>query len=51
MSDEALMPGTPPPHLDEAGRAYRRVVFGSGGHAVGMRRLLAAVRRASERPG
>ncbi|MYR93283.1 MULTISPECIES: hypothetical protein [unclassified Streptomyces] len=34
-----------------AGRAYRRIVFGSGGHAVGMRRLLAAVRRASERPG
>ncbi|MEW1755965.1 hypothetical protein AB0393_05635 [Streptomyces cyaneofuscatus] len=34
-----------------AGRAYRRIVFGSGGHAVGMRRLLAGVRRASERPG
>ncbi|MEW1614093.1 MULTISPECIES: hypothetical protein [unclassified Streptomyces] len=34
-----------------AGGAYRRLVFGSGGHAVGVRRLLAAVRRAGERPG
>ncbi|MEW2067630.1 hypothetical protein [Streptomyces sp. NPDC007346] len=33
-----------------AGGAYRRLVFGTGGHAVGMRRLLAAIRRTSERP-
>lgn len=37
----AAFPGT-------AGGAYRRLVFGSGGHAVGMRRLLTAVRRTSE---
>jgi len=40
----AAFPGT-------AGGAYRRLVFGSGGHAVGMRRLLAAIRRTSESSG
>ncbi|WP_433401931.1 hypothetical protein [Streptomyces sp. CA-146814] len=34
-----------------AGGAYRRLVFGSGGHAVGMRRLLAGIRRTSEASG
>ncbi|MFD5630968.1 hypothetical protein [Streptomyces sp. NPDC127072] len=32
-----------------AGRLYRRLAVGTGGHAIGVRRLLAAVRRQSER--
>ncbi|MEU9646865.1 hypothetical protein [Streptomyces sp. NPDC048188] len=31
-----------------AGGLYRRLVIGTGGHAVGMRRLLAAIRHRSE---
>ncbi|MFF1360161.1 hypothetical protein [Streptomyces sp. NPDC058297] len=31
-----------------AGGLYRRLVIGTGGHAVGMRRLLSSVRRRSE---
>ncbi|MEU6679011.1 hypothetical protein [Streptomyces sp. NPDC046925] len=31
-----------------AGGLYRRLVIGTGGHAVGMRRLLSGVRRRSE---
>ncbi|WP_369252905.1 hypothetical protein [Streptomyces sp. R41] len=31
-----------------AGGFYRRLVIGTGGHAVGMRRLLSAIRRRSE---
>jgi hypothetical protein len=31
-----------------AGGLYRRLVIGTGGHAVGMRRLLSAIRRRSE---
>jgi hypothetical protein len=31
-----------------AGRLYRRLVIGTGGHVVGMRRLLSAIRRRSE---
>jgi hypothetical protein len=30
------------------GRVYRGLVIGTGGHAIGMRRLLSAVRRRSE---
>jgi hypothetical protein len=33
-----------------AGGLYRRLVIGTGGHVVGMRRLLSAVRRRSEQP-
>ena len=32
-----------------AGRIYRQLVIGTGGHAVGVRRLLAGVRRRAER--
>jgi hypothetical protein len=31
-----------------AGRLYRRLVIGTGGHVVGMRRLLSVIRRRSE---
>ncbi|MFD7491029.1 hypothetical protein ACFV8T_01165 [Streptomyces sp. NPDC059832] len=31
-----------------AGGIYRRLVIGTGGHAVGMRRLLSAIRRRVE---
>jgi hypothetical protein len=31
-----------------AGRLHRRLVIGTGGHVVGMRRLLSAIRRRSE---
>ncbi|MGV9454213.1 hypothetical protein [Streptomyces sp. NPDC003635] len=31
-----------------AGRAYRRLVIGTGGHALGIRRLLAAIRSRAE---
>ena len=36
----------PGPH----GRAYRALVIGTGGHALAVRRLLAAVARRAERP-
>lgn len=39
----AMFPGLP-------GAAYRLLVVGTGGHVIGMRRLLSAIRARSERP-